>query len=359
MKISIISNYTFSSSLPEDTLAVHQYGSESMTSILASLLHKDHEVHFYAPFGSSRIGIFHPLRRTDGTYLPSDLLEDISLDNSKHLDLLDSFVIDCTPWANNVEALALYNDFNNYLSYRLGYKDYTHPKMLPPERRHYITHCNSFAELYKKAGFDCQVAHFGLNPAFWGSQDGNPDISHFGLETKAYFLFPHRYNSEKGSLLVLRLAEEFPRETFVFSSVAATPDHKAALQALRTKAPNNVKFVQIPSLPTRDYYRRALYQHAKATLSPFIANAGYFDTGGILSMESILGNTPVIVTRSEASEEILGHQENNGVFFSDGYDSLKTLIKYVDFRSTLPVPWIWTQERYAKEYMKAIDNILN
>ena len=97
MKISIISNYTFASSLPDDLKALHEYGSESMSSILAQQLSKTHEVHFYAPVGSSRVGQYHPLKRTGGKYLQSDLLQDITLDDLQYTDLLDSFVIDMTP----------------------------------------------------------------------------------------------------------------------------------------------------------------------------------------------------------------------------------------------------------------------
>ena len=147
MKINIISNYTFSASLPDDLKSVHQYGSESMMATLASALSREHEIHFYAPVGSTRLGTYHPIRRTDGTYLASDLLQDISLDGSKALDLLSSdFVIDATPWADNVRELFTYNGFRNYLCYRLGYKDYEYPK-IDPRFRNYITHFQNFADL--------------------------------------------------------------------------------------------------------------------------------------------------------------------------------------------------------------------
>ena len=367
MKISIISNYTFASSLPEDLTAVHQYGSESMSAVLAQQLSKTHEVVFYAPVGSSRVGQYHPLKRTDGRYLQSDLLEDISLDGQRHTDLLDSFVIDMTPWANNIEELATYNDFHNYLCYRLGYRDYDHPN-LDPRLRHHITHCQHFADLYEKAGFpNCQVAHFGLTDFWNGEQIDSPYLEFIKfwckLEPKEYYLFPHRYNREKAPHLVLKLAQDFPKETFVFSSAAVLPDHVAALKELKDQvvrsALTNVKFVQFPSTPDRDFYRRELYRNAKCTLSPFLLSDSYHDTGGILSMESIKCGTPVIVTRSPGSEEILGHQEDKAVFFSDGYESLKLLVKYMDFLGVIPEPWKWTTENFGNEYMKAIENISN
>ena len=186
----------------------------------------------------------------------------------------------------------------------------------------------------------------------------NPYYKWVGFGYKNYYLYPHRYNKEKGSYEVIRLAKEFPERKFVFSSAAVLPDHIAALQELRQQAPSNCIFVQLPQTPDREYYRRELYRNAIATLSPFHNLNGYYDTGGILSMESIKCGTPVIVTRSEASEEILGHQEDKGAFFIDGYESMKLLLRYVDFISAKPTSWIWTVERYTNEYMQAINNII-
>lgn len=370
MKISIISNYTFASSLPDDLTAVHQYGSESMSAILAQQLSKTHEVHFYAPVGSSRLGEYHALKRTDGKYLQSDLLEDVSLDGRSHTDLLDSFVIDMTPWANNIVELATYNDFRNYLCYRLGYNDYQHPN-LNPQLKHLITHCQYFADLYKQAGYESQVAHFGISD-FWSPNENLEIImkyfnhyffDKYYLKPKDYYLFPHRYNQEKAPHLVLKLAQDFPKETFVFSSAAVLPDHVAALKHWKDEVTrlslSNVKFIDIPNTPDRDFYRRELYRNAKATLSPFLLLPNYHDTGGIVSMESIKCGTPVIVTRSPGSEEILGHQETKSVFFVDGYESLKLHVKYADFLGAIPEPWKWTTDLYVKEYMSAIENILN
>lgn len=369
MKISIISNYTFASSLPDDLKAVHQYGSESMLATLARQLELEHEVHFYAPVGSSRIGLFHPIRRTDGKYLSSDLIEDMTLDGSKALDLLSSdFVIDATPWANNIVELVTYNDFRKYLCYRLGYQDYLHPN-IDPKLQHHITHCQYFADLFEKAGHPCQVAHFGISD-FWkpsGTAQFQfmPDqkyvwyFTRYGIvEPKSYYLFPHRYNKEKGSFDVIYLAREFPDKTFVFSSAAVSPDHIRSLEALRQIAPSNCKFVDIPSTPDREFYRRELYRNAICTLSPFKNINNYHDTGGILSMESIKCGTPVIVTKSLGSEEILGHQEDEGVVFVDGTQSLKMALKYIDFLSMKPAPWKWTVENYVSEYMEAIKNII-
>ena len=374
LHISIISNYTFCSSLPGDLKALHSYGSESMSSVLADALSREHEVDFYAPVGSSRIGRFHPLRRTDGKYLPSDLLDDISLDGSKYTDLLNSdFLIDMTPWSNNTEQLALYHDYYKYLNYRLGYMDYKFPANLDPQLKHHITHCKAFADLYEKAGYPgCQVARFGISD-FWCPRKEvqlHPLPSQtytwyfyekYGI-TPGYYLFPHRYNKEKGSFLVLKLAQDFPKETFVFSSAAVLPDHIAQLNELKQevagKSLTNVKFVDFPSTPDREYYRRELYRNAKATLSPFINNVGYHDTGGLLSQESIKCGTPVICTRSPGSEEILGHQEDTGCYFIDGYESLKLNLKYVDFLSAKPAPWKWTTDLYVLEYEEAIKNII-
>lgn len=371
MRIDILANHTFTAALPDDLRAVHQYGSETMAAIIASELAKDHEVYFYAPVGSSRVGFYHPIRRTDGRYIQPDTLDNTSLDGSKTTDLLQSdFIIDMTPFANTLEELSMYYDKTNYLSYRLGYRDYGVPR-IDPRIRHHLTHCQHFANLYKEAGYpDCQVAHFGISD-FWNPNDLDEDDryikwalnNHVGVPDD-YYLFPHRYNREKAPHLVLKLAKDFPKETFVFSSAAVLPDHVAALKHLKQECARmglaNVKFIEFPSSPDREYYRRELYRNAKATLSPFLLESGYHDTGGILSMESIKCGTPVIVTRSPGSEEILGHQEDTGAFFCDGYESLKLHVKYtIECASTTPAPWKWTLENYVNEYKKAIENIIN
>src|SRR6188474_2669493 len=128
MKIAIISATTFPASLPDDLQAKQGYGSESSNAVLAQgLINAGHEVGFFAPLGSSRIGNFHPLYNSKGQHLSSELFEaqvgnvHVSLETPPLTSeiLLDfDFVIDASKSGENVEMLKLWGDFNKFACYR-------------------------------------------------------------------------------------------------------------------------------------------------------------------------------------------------------------------------------------------------
>lgn len=371
MKIAIISATTFPASLPDDFQAKHGYGSETMNAVLAQgMIEAGHEVDFFAPLGSSILGNFHPLYNSRGQHLPSELFEfnlgqgiHVSLENPplSHQMLKDfDFVIDGSKSGENVEQLKLFDGFNKFACYRSGYQDWNHPFKLDPADRHLVTHCNYFKDNFDKNGFPVDVAHFGVHP-FWEQGENNGKYLDWVLKQDIhnYFLFPHRTSPQKGIDTLLKLAKTFPDETFVIATATPLPDHQQSLkdfkQRVETSGLSNIKFVVVPEGREYDFYRRELLRNAKAILSPFSNEQGYMDTGGLISLEALACGTPVLVSRSPGSEELLQHQEDGGVIFCDGYDAFRLAIKHEDFAEMKPKTLVWTVENYINEWMKIIE----
>jgi glycosyltransferase involved in cell wall biosynthesis len=338
MKIAVVSSTTVPSTLPDDPHFVTTYGSEVYNAVLVKgLADRGHYIEWYAPVKSSMfietpLGVshrivYHPIKDSKGAHLQSELLEDISLfPRSKTKDILDcDFLLDMSKQNHISEELWLWHDFKRYINYKSGYMDWTTPIQCPP---HYVTHCNWFAENFRKNGKQADVAKFGI-PDFWCG--GFDSYEHWRREqvTGEYYLFPHRPSYQKGFDKLQVLAKAFPEKTFVISTAAVFEDHKREMAALKqSQLASNLKIIDIP--PDRQYHyrRRALMRNAQAVLSPFTTKDGYMDTGGLVSFESIRCGTPVIVTRSQGSTEMLGTLEGKGVeFVDDGIDSLKRCIQ--------------------------------
>ena len=373
MHLAIISATTFPSSLPSDTTATQGYGSEVYNAVLCQGLGElGHDIEFYAPVGSSRYidrkVRYHPIKNSHGDHI-DEVLDTCAQDGSKYTDLLNvDFVISGEKLGNNIEQLHYHNPgFKKYCCYRSGYADFVYPLGLPLEKRHYVTHCKDFQNEFKKAGFDSDVCWFGI-PKFW-TRDLTSEFwiwfeIKYSITQGGYWLFPHRPSLDKGIDVVLKLAEYFPAETFVISTAAPLPDHKAVMKqckmAVADKRLTNVKFVDVPESPYYQYHRRALISGAKAVLCPYPWPAPYRDTGGLQGAEAMSCGTPLIVTRSPGSEEWWGgagsqpSQDETGVVFIDGMDSARMAIKYwstYDLHPNCP----YTVEAYAKDYMKVIE----
>lgn len=365
MNIAVISASTFAACTPYDEQCRAFYGSEMSNAVLVEALVKlGHKVTFYAPTGSTPVGTTNvTIRNTFGEHLGDDeVLDNCSFGKAKYQDLLSyDFVLDMSKEGRNIELLKLYHSYDNYISYRSGFQDYLYPVRLDNRDRHYVTHCKYFADLFKQAGHNADVAFFGI-PDWWGEPAG-PHFQYFGLASKQYLLFPHRPVAEKGIDILLKLAKEFPSETFVIQTSTPLPDHKASMgrvKELRRELDlHNLQIIDIPQIPTYHYYRRELYRNAKAVLCPFhyLPGYAYHDTGGLVGAEAIKTGTPLIVTRSPGSEEWWGDQDGTGVVFVDGYDSCKMALKYVDFEKLTP-KCPYTTANFANDYMTIINKYL-
>jgi glycosyltransferase involved in cell wall biosynthesis len=377
LNIALISACTFPASLPDDINATQGYGSESYNAVLCqALTEAGHNVNFYAPIGSSKFRDnprvrYHPIKNSHGDHI-DEILNTCASDGSRYTDLLDvDFVISGEKQGHNLEQLHYHNpSFKKYCSYRSGYADFIYPAGLPNDKRHYVTHCKDFQEQFKAAGFDADVCFFGI-PDFWHPVNRLTDefttffAVKYNLEDKKYWLFPHRPSVDKGIDSVLKVAQRLPDETFVISTAAPLPDHKATLEQckrfVKDAQLHNVKFVEIPQTPYYQFHRRALICGAKAVLCPYPwssdmgqnRTAPYRDTGGLTGAEAMSCQTPLIVTRSPGSEEWWGEQDEKGVVFVDGFDSLRMVIKNwstYDLHPQCP----YTTQSYANDYLKVI-----
>jgi glycosyltransferase involved in cell wall biosynthesis len=337
MKIAVVSSTVLPACLPDDPNHTAFYGSEMMNAVLVKgLADAGHEIGFYAPVSSSTFKEnplikYHPIVNSKGAHLQSELLENISYDGSKTDDLASfDFVLDMSKQNHVTEEISLYKGYNKFIHYKSGYQDWGAPMRIYP---HFVTHCEYFANnFYVNGRPKPDVARFGLSD-FWNNNYDSKEpkgFFPFDLEPQGYFLFPHRPVADKGIDTVLKLARAFPDETFVISTAAVFEDHIKEMARVKAEAANipNVKFVDCPKNKRYHYYRRALMRNARAILSVFSSTSGYLDTGGLVSFEAIRCGTPVIVTRSPGSEEMLGELEDKGVVMVDGFDGARLAIKF-------------------------------
>ena len=352
--------------LPDDPHFTTTYGSECYNAVLVKgLADKGHQIEWYAPIKSSMfVGNdhirYHPIKDSKGAHLPDERLENISYHpNEKTADLLNcDFLLDMSKQNHISEELFLYHDFNRYINYKSGYQDFVTPRMCPS---HFVTHCQWFAENFKKNGKQADVCRFGI-PDFWcPGTVGDPDEYDDWAAGKTqpdkapYYLFPHRPSYQKGFDKVVVLAKMFPDKTFVISTAAVFEDHIREMEALRRDGLlENVKIVDIPKDKKYHYRRRALMRNASAVLSPFTTKDGYMDTGGLVSFEAIRCGTPVVVTRSRGSTEMLGSLESKGVeFVADDIDSIKRVLKTEVERPKVGFEWM-SVDSYVDDYLEVI-----
>lgn len=371
MKIAVVSSTTIPATFPDDPFYTTTYGSEVYNAVLVrGLWEKGYEIEWYAPIKSSIFKNYkkihyHPIIDSRGAHLADERLEKISFDHSKTEDILDcDFLIDMSKQAHVTEELSLFYGFKRYCNYRSGYQDWAFPLRC---EGHFVTHCEYFRQNFIKNGFQADVCRFGI-PDFWHKTgpediilDSSPIWTDIASMVGDYFLYPHRPNPEKGLNTLMRLAREFPRETFVISTATPFEDHKRELARVREEAKHsnsnlNIKFIEIPQNKKYHYYRRALMRNCKAVLSLFQENNGYMDTGGLVSAEAVKCGAPVIVTRSPGSEELLGSLEDKGVTFVDGYESAKMAIRYNAYE-TRPNPSseFMSISTYVEDYENVMD----
>lgn len=361
MKIALISSTVLPAVEPDDPTHVSCYGSETMNCVLArGLADRGHHVLFYAPRGSTTFNDhsnieFHPIIDSNGAHLPDERLEKVSGDRTGDLTNCD-FVIDCSKQNHVTEELSMWFNYNKFAHWKSGYKDWTFPMRIKP--RH-VTHCFYFKEFFEKNGHPADVARFGLSD-FWCDGVGWFDYSNalgWNLEPGEYFLYPHRPNVEKGAQTVVKLAQEFKQYKFVIQTGLKFDDHFREWNAFKEscKGMENVVFIELPQNNVYQRYRRSIMRNALAILSLFSEHDGYMDTGGLVSCEAVRCGTPIIVTRSPGSEELLGMLEGKGVTFTDGYESAKMAIKFKSFETRPRVDTSWMSvSQYVDDWMNII-----
>lgn len=319
MKICVISNNQYRSCLPYQPNCLSYYGSEPSHAVLAEQLGRNgHEVHFIAPTGSyqnEQLNVrLHPTSFTGG-YLMRDLIDEISLERPtkwSYRNLMEmDFIIDMSAMANNIEQLARFTDYRKYCCYRNGYLSFGTPSV-GPLLAHLVTPSKQNTKIFGENGYKADTIYYGI-PSFYSPGDNTDDYfndwfaSGFGLVPGEYWLFPHRMDEDKGTDVVLQLAERFPREIFVFSSHSPLPVHQNHENLLKAyvaqRGLENVKFVTIPLTPEHHYYKRELFRHAKAVLSPF-HYPKYVEGFGLANAEAVSCGTGLIISDSPSTTEL-------------------------------------------------------
>ena len=353
--IAVLSDSSYRACLPDDPHCTTYYGSEPMHTILAdALAKKGYDVHFYAPQGSTPIGTFHPIECSNGAAIYDEFLDRLSLDGSKTTDLLQmDFVIDMTASARCPEILSWYHDYRRYCCYRNGYNAFNNPTNNPRDR-HFVVPSKANKEIFEKHGYQADVVYYGIDTNFY---NGGASIQYFlpfarkyGLQMKEYFLFPHRPHPDKGIVTLLRLAKDFPQETFMIATATPILEHQLFMHQIkmevRQKGLQNVVFVDMPLNPKHHYYKRELMRHAKAVLSPF-DTANYTEGFGLANAEAISCQTPILVSDSASSRE-LWIDEKDGLI-CDGYKAFNMAIKHFSSYNFAPENK-FTIEGYVKGY---------
>jgi len=316
MKICIISNNQYRACTPDQPDCLSYYGSEPQHAILAEQLGKNgHDVHFIAPTGSfqGQNVTLHPTSFTGGL-LARDLIEEISLERPKftHKSLMEmDFIIDMSALANNIEQLARFTSYRKYCCYRNGYLSFGTPAV-GPQLAHLVTPSKQNTKIFADHGYAADTIYYGI-PPFYCPGDNAADYftdwfgSGFELTEGDYWLFPHRMDDDKGTDIVLQLAERFTRETFVFSAHAPLGVHQVHENILKSyvaqKGLENVRFVTIPLTHEHHYFKRELLRHAKAVLSPF-HYPKYVEGFGLANAEAVQCGTPLIISDSPSTTEL-------------------------------------------------------
>jgi len=329
LKIAVISDVTYPSCLPDDPFCTLYYGSEVMHTTLANALaDRGHEVHFYAARGSTPVGIFHPCVLWFGSAPLYDSLKYISLDGSRDEDILQmDGLIDMS--ASTQVTSELYKDygFDKYLCYRNGYAAYgVWLSHVPADKRHYVCPSNQNRDMFIQAGYpDTRTIYYGIDDKFYNAGSDDDYWTYFGyrygITKKEYFLYPHRPTTEKGVDVVLKLAKDFPHETFIITGTAPIADHIQGLNAIKAqKAQDDLKnliIVDIPMSPKHHYYKRELLRGSKAVLSPYDTSR-YYEGFGLANAEAVSCGCPLIISDSPSSRELWTSSEaihcNSGTY---------------------------------------------
>ena len=263
------------------------------------------------------------------------------------------YVIDMTPNCRDIEYIRNYHGYDKYCCYRNGYAANNFPR-LRPEYRHFVVPSEQNAQLFRQAGYSVlAVIHYGIPDFYCPGEDDEifkGFTKNYGLNGKNYYIFPHRPTPEKGTEIILRLAKDFPQETFVIAGHTPITEHVMARTELQrivaSQSLENVKFVDIPLNPRHHFFKRELYRRAKACLAPFIYP--YYKEGfGLSSAEAVACGTPLIITDSPSTRELW--IENVDALICDGYQSFKLYIEHFSSYPLAPTNKFSVQD-YAKNY---------
>jgi glycosyltransferase involved in cell wall biosynthesis len=157
---------------------------------------------------------------------------------------------------------------------------------------------------------------------------------------------------DKGTNIIVQLAKELPKITFVVAGFTPIQEHVSALMEMKKEARllENIIFVELPLNYKHHYYERELYRNAKAFMAPFDSK-NYWEGFGLSNACAVACRCPLIISDSESTRELW--IEGKDCLIGDSYKSFKYLVEYFDNIGTgLKPENKFSIENYGKEYEK-------
>lgn len=369
MKIAVKSSVGYRACLHDDPNCLSIYGSEPYHSLLVSeLLKRGHQVEWYAPHGSSEFRDydncnFHPLIFTNGLTITDQpyTITNHSLDGSRTEDLLDcDAVIDMSEHVHDIEDIRNFYGYKKYLCYRNGFAAHHTPR-IPGNERHYVVPSAQNQKLFKQAGFESDLAYYGISDHYSPGEDEEywQYFDKKGLTKKEYWLYAHRPTQEKGLNVLLYLAKKFPKDVFVVSCSTPLQQHYTSLLSfLRTvnqMGLDNIAYIPSPENPKHHFFKRELYRQARGALAPF--DLGQYREGfGLTTAEQIASGCPVLITDSESTRELW--IENQDGLFCDSTGMFEMALRHFSSYTFDPKNR-YSPAKYAQRYEELIQNIVS
>lgn len=145
------------------------------------------------------------------------------------------------------------------------------------------------------------VIHNGVDPQKYRPRDGSRAVSNFGIRTP-FVLFVGRLSRQKGVFDLLDAMETVPEDTTLVL-VTGKPDTPGIEEDLRRALSGRGHVVWIPEM-LRDPDLVGLYNEAAVFACPSI-----YEPFGIINLEAMACETPVVGTRVGGIKEVVVDQE--------------------------------------------------
>jgi starch synthase len=145
------------------------------------------------------------------------------------------------------------------------------------------------------------VIHNGVDPQKYTPREGSKTVSNFGIRTP-FVLFVGRLSRQKGVFDLLDAMEYMPEDTTLVL-VTGKPDTPAIEEDLRRALSSMGHVVWIPEM-LQDPDLVALYNEAAVFACPSI-----YEPFGIINLEAMACETPVVATRVGGIKEVVVDKE--------------------------------------------------
>jgi glycosyltransferase involved in cell wall biosynthesis len=153
------------------------------------------------------------------------------------------------------------------------------------------------------------VIHNGVDPDKYRPRDGTPSLAKFGIR-KPFVFFVGRLSRQKGVFDLLDAMEYVPKETTLVLATGK-PDTPGIEEELKRAVAGMENLVWIPQM-LEDPDLVGLYNEAAVFACPSI-----YEPFGIINLEAMACETPVVATRVGGIKEVVVDRET-GLFVPPG-----------------------------------------